>query len=436
MIKFHETRSKLIAPLFLLIGLLLLAGKLTAQGLPEGDPQELGFSPARLERVDELITSAIADEVIAGAVALIARHGQVALLESYGMADADDAEPMRTDTIFRIASMTKPVTSLAVMMLYEEGHFFLTDPVSRFIPELKEPQILAGTETADAQGEITIQHLLTHTSGLSYTFISNTARRETLARLYRDAGISDGLSETEGHIGDLSRRLGELPLLFEPGSEYAYGLSIDVLGHLVEVISGETLGEFFDTRIFAPLEMTDTHFYLEASKLDRLAALYAPTVNGGIREVTDEATENGYLVYSATYNHGGPRTYFSGGAGLVSTAQDYLRFLQMFLNGGELDGVRLLSPRTVEMMTRNGIGEINVGPGLKFGLGFAIAEDPSLMANPHSHGTYYWGGIFNTRFFVDPTEELIGIIMSQRIPGDPGRIRDRFVNATYQAIVQ
>ena len=436
MLTHRQTRSGLIATLVVPLTFLIFTGELAAQGLPEGDPRELGFSPARLQRVDELITGAVEDEVIAGAVALIARRGQVAFLESYGMADTDDGEPMRADTIFRIASMTKPVTSLAVMMLHEEGHFFLTDPVSNFIPDLEEPTVLAGNGTVDAQGEITIQQLLTHTSGISYKFISNTERRERLARLYDDAGVSDGLSETEGRIAGLSRRLGDLPLLFEPGSEYAYGLSIDVLGHLVEVVSGKTLAEFFDTRIFEPLGMSDTHFYLEESKVDRLAALYAPTADGGIREVMDETVEDDYLVYSDTFHHSGPRTYFSGGAGLVSTASDYLRFLQMFLNGGELDGVRLLSPRTVEMMTRNSIGELDVGPGVKFGLGFAVMEDPGLMGTPRSQGTYYWGGIFNTRFFVDPEEDLIGIFMSQRIPRDPGGIRDRFVNAVYQAIVE
>jgi len=428
-----------VAPLLLWAGLILPANPLVAQGLPEGDPDELGLSSVRLQRVEHLIAEAIENQAVAGAVALVARRGQVAFFESYGMADINDGVPMTVDTVFRIASMTKPVTSLAVMMLYEEGHFFLSDPISNFIPEFRNPRVLAGrsddVETVGAESEITIQQLLTHTSGISYKFISNDDRRERLARLYKDAGVSDGLAETPGHIAELSSRLGGLPLLFEPGTEFAYGLSVDVLGHLVEVVSGMTLAEFFETRIFRPMGMRDTHFYLEAGKVERLAALYTSTANGGIREVTNETIEDGYLVYSATYPTS-ELTYYSGGAGLVSTASDYVRFLQMFLNRGELEGVRLLSPKTVEIMTRNSIGELDAGPGLKFGLGFAVVEDPGLIGDPRSYGTYYWGGIFNTRFFVDPAEELIGVFMSQRIPRDPGRIRDGFMNVVYQAIVE
>lgn len=412
-----------------------------AQGLPVGQPESLGLSSARLERVDALIENAIEQEEIAGAVALIARHGQVAYLRSIGMADIDDGEPMGVDTMFRIASMTKPITSLAVMMLHEEGHFLLDDPISKFIPELANPRALTAhggkIEAVAVRTEVTIKHLLTHTSGISYRFLGDSGPRAALAGLYRDAGISDGLSQTEGRIADLSKRLGELPLLFEPGSQYQYGLSVDVLGHLVEVISGMTLAEFFEHRIFAPLGMHDTHFYLDDPDVERLASVYIPDAGGGLRELEDDETiEDGYLVYSASYPFKGPRTYYSGGAGLVSTVSDYTRLLQMFLNGGELDGARLLSPKTVELMTRNGIGELSVAPGRKFGLGFAIVEDPGLAGMPSSPGTYYWGGFFNTRFFVDPSEELIGIFLSQRYPRDAGQLRDRFINVAYQAIVE
>jgi len=410
-----------------------------AQGLPEAEPEAVGLSSARLERVDRLIEDAIADDEIVGAVALIARHGKVAYLKPIGMADADDGEPMRVDTMFRIASMTKPVTSLAVMMLYEEGHFLLDDPVSRFIPELANPQALTSRdgkiEAVAIRAEITIQHLLTHTSGISYRFLGDTGARAALAERYRDAGISDGLSQTEGRIADLSEQLGTVPLLFEPGSQYQYGLSVDVLGHLVEVVSGMTLAEFFERRIFAPLRMQDTHFYLDDADAERLASVYIPATGGGLRELQDdEMIEDGYLVYSASYPVKGPRSYYSGGAGLVSTVSDYARLLQMFLNGGALDGARLLSPKTVELMTRNGIGELSIGPGRKFGLGFAIVDDPGLAGDSSSPGTYYWGGFFNTRFFVDPSEELIGIFLSQRYPRDAGRLRDRFISVAYQAI--
>jgi len=418
---------------------LLAPGLGAGQGLPQATPESVGLSSARLARVDELIERAIADEQIVGAVALIARHGRVAYFKPIGMADVDDGEPMRADTIFRIASMTKPVTSLAVMMLFEEGRFLLDDPISKFIPELANPQALTSNggkiEAVAVRTEITIQHLLTHTSGIIYRFLGDSGARAALAERYRDAGVSDGLSQTEGRIADLSRQLGTVPLLFEPGTQYQYGLSVDVLGYLVEVVSGLTLEEFFEQRIFAPLGMSDTHFFLDAADAERLASVYVPEAGGHLREVGDEETiENGYLRYSASYPFKGPRTYFSGGAGLVSTAADYVRLLQMFLNGGELDGTRLLSRKTVELMTRNGIGDLEVGPGRKFGLGFAIVEDPGRAGDASSPGTYYWGGFFNTRFFVDPAEQLIGIFLSQRYPRDADRLRDRFITTAYQAI--
>ncbi len=433
-------RVRVAGQMILSVCLMLLATLAFAQGLPAGDPQALGFSADRLQRVEAAVSAAVEKGDIAGAVALAARRGKIVFSESFGMADIDDREPMQADTIFRIASMTKPITSLAVMMLFEEGHFLLSDPVSAYIPELGGLQVLTSKsgdiETAPAVSDITIQQLLNHTSGISYRFISEGYRRETVARLYAEAGVSDGLSETEGDIADLSARLGDLPLLFEPGAEFAYGLSIDVLGHLVEVVSGMTLAEFFEQRIFKPLAMTDTHFYLDDRKAARLASVYTSAKDGSLRELGDETIVDHYLVYSATYPYSGSRSYHSGGAGLVSTAPDYIRFLQMFLNGGELDEVRLLSPTTVAMMTRNSIGALEVEPGVKFGLGFAVSEDPGLSGSPASVGAYFWGGFFNTQFFVDPDQELIGVIMTQRFPADSGNIRQKFVNGIYQAIVE
>jgi CubicO group peptidase (beta-lactamase class C family) len=414
--------------------------RIAAQGLPLGNPEALGLSTERLQRIDALIERAIADEDIAGAVALVARHGEVAYLKPFGMADVDDSEPMEIDTLFRIASMTKPVTSLAVMMLLEGGHFLLTDPVSRFIPELADRRVLTddgdSVATVPAEGEITIRHLLTHTSGIIYQFSATTGAHAKLAGLYREAGISDGLAQTEGRIAGLSERLGTVPLLFEPGSAYAYGLSIDVLGHLVEVVSGLTLAEFFERRIFGPLGMHDTYFFLGDDEAERLASVYVPDERGGLRELADSETiDSGFLHYSASYPFRGPQTYYSGGAGLTSSVSDYVRLLQMFLNGGELDGVRLVSPKTVELMTQNGIGDLSISPGRKFGLGFAILEDPGRAGALGSPGTYYWGGFFNTRFFVDPHEELVGIFLSQRYPRDTDSLRDLFISAAYQAVV-
>ena len=246
--------------------------------------------------------------------------------------------------------------------------------------------------------------------------------------------MPDGFEDTDDVIADLSRKLDELPLLFEPGTGYAYGLSTDVLGHLVEVISGQTLAEFFDERIFGPLKMYESAFYIDEEDVDRLAAIYTSAEDGTIREIPEGPIEDGYLDYSVSYPYTGPRSYYSGGAGLVSTASDYLRLMQMFLNGGELEGIRLLTPASVELMTRNNIGKLAAGRGLKFGLGFAVVDDPELRRTYRSRGTYFWGGIFHTRFFVDPSEQLIGIFMAQRRPRDSVTIRDRFVEAIYDAI--
>lgn len=419
--------------------LLLGTAAALAQGLPTADPATVGFSAERLGRVDALVESAVADDQIAGAVALIARDGHVAHYSAYGMADIDDGEPMQTDTLFRFASMTKPITSLAVMMLYEEGHFLLNEPVSKFIPELGGLSVLSseGEGSVPAANEISIHDLLAHTSGLSYGFLAEGAGPAELARRYVEAGVSDGLTQTDGRIADLPGQLAQVPLLFEPGSQWAYSLSIDVLGRLVEVVSEMTLAEFFENRIFEPLGMVDTAFFIDSeTAAERLASVYNNAPDGSLVELGPEPIELGTLVYSAGFHYDGPQTYFSGGAGLVSTASDYARFLQLMLNGGELDGVRLISPKTVEFMTRNQIGELNVAPGTKFGLGFGVVEDPGQVGETQSAGNYYWGGFFNTSFFVDPSERMFAILLTQRFPGDEMNVRAKFGTAVYQALVE
>ena len=423
------------------IGLLLLfAGSVAAQSLPQALPEDVGLSADRLTRIGAQIEHAIDEEQIAGAVAMVARDGQVAYFEHFGMADIDDGEAMQTDTLFRLASMTKPITSLAVMMLYEEGHFLLNDPVSRYLPELAEPDVIVldangeyGTEPA--QAEISIHDLLTHTSGIGYRFLAGGEPRATISNLYVEAGISDGLIQTDGRIEQLPRLLGELPLLFEPGTAFSYGLNTDVLGRLIEVVSGLSLAEFFEQRIFLPLGMNDTRFFLDANQAERLASVYNNAADGSLVELGAEPQVAGPLTYSANFHYEGPQSYYSGGAGLISTASDYARFLQMLLNGGELDGVRLVGPRTVEFMTRNQIGEMNVSPGVKFGLGFGIVVDPGLTGETQSEGNYYWGGFFNTNFFVDPGERMFAILLTQRFPPDETNIQNKFVAAVYQAIV-
>ena len=420
--------------------LLLAAGFVKAQGLPQALPEDVGMSADRLTRIGTQIEHAIDEGQIAGAVAMVARNGQVAYFEHFGMADIDDGEAMQTDTLFRLASMTKPITSLAVMMLYEEGHFLLNDPVSKYLPALAEPDVIVmnengGYDSVPALSEISIHDLLTHTSGIDYRFIAAGEPRATISNLYVEAGISDGLTQTEGRIEELPRQLGDLPLLFEPGTAFAYGLNTDVLGRLIEVVSGLSLAEFFEQRIFRPLGMNDTRFFLDDAQADRLASVYSNLPDGSLVELGPEPQMAGPLTYSASFHYEGPQTYYSGGAGLVSTASDYARFLQLMLNGGELDGVRLVGPKTVEFMTRNQIGEMNVSPGVKFGLGFGIVVDPGLTGETQSEGNYYWGGFFNTNFFVDPSEGLFAILLTQRFPSDETNLGNKFVAAVYQAII-
>ena len=419
-----------------------------AQGLPTAEPSMVGLSQARLDRLEEVVQGYVDDDAIAGAVTLIARRGHQAHMQVYGMADRGDGTSMQTDTIFRIASMTKPVTSVAVLMLYEEGHFKLNDAVGQYLPELASLDILTPGDQSGAPFSriaatrpITIRHLLTHTSGIGYRFLGDLGgdqRLRALAELYGEAGVADGLAEHDGTIEGLVTALGDLPLLHEPGAAFSYGLSDDVLGRLVEVISGVSFDEFLRTRLFAPLGMDDTSFYVPDSKAGRMASVYTPSAEG-LAEV--EGTVAGdHLIYSATYSTGEPRRNFSGGGGLSSTASDYSRFLQMLLNGGELDGARILSPVTIDLMTTNQIGDVPAGsvvpPGSAgFGLGVAIRGGPEVDGELGSAGAYYWSGFFSTSFWIDPQEELIGVLMTQVFPGTSD-IQDKFRLMAYQAIVE
>ena len=430
---------------------LLLASLVTstgwAQGLPSTTPATAGLSAERLERLESVVQGYIDQQAVAGAVTLVARGGKQVHLRAYGHADRDDGVPMRPDTIFRIASMTKPVTSVAILMLYEEGHFKLNDPVGQYLPELAQLDVL--TPAADdttftrtqAQRPVTIRHLLTHTSGIGYRFLGDLgggAKLQALAELYGEAGVADGLAEHDGTIAELVTALGQLPLLHEPGQAFSYGLSDDVLGRLVEVVSGLSFDEFLRTRLFDPLAMHDTSFYVPDAKANRMAAVYTPG-SGGLTQVAG-TVEGAHLIYSSTYPTGQPRRNFSGGAGLSSTAHDYSRFLQMLLNGGELDGARILSPVTVDLMTTNQIGDAPAGsivqPGSAgFGLGVAIRAGPETDGELGSAGAYYWSGFFNTTFWVDPQEQLIGILMTQVFPGTSD-IQEKFRLMTYQTIVE
>lgn len=406
--------------------------------LDKASPDSVGLSAARLARVDAALKPYIDNKQLAGAVVAIARKNKTVYMKSFGAADIDSNKAMTDDAIFRIASMTKPVTSVAVMMLYEEGKFLLDDPIAKFIPEFKEPKVLmADATTVPAKREITIRDLLRHTSGISYRFWG-----KPVAEVYEKAGIFDGLAPTEGTIAEMTKRIAAQPLHSQPGEAFEYGLNTDVLGYLVETVSGMPLDKFFKERIFNPLKMPDTQFYVSDAQRNRVVSLYTPGEKGGLAKSPDAPTRWGQLIFSPAVPYGPQRTYFSGGGGLTSTARDYLRFTQMFLNGGQLDGKRLLSRKSVELMAMNHIGDISVWtyvpPGAagnlgdKFGLGFGVRSDVG-MNELGSTGEYMWAGIFNTRFWIDPKEKLSIVMMGQIIPRNPD-IEAKVHAAVYQAI--
>jgi CubicO group peptidase (beta-lactamase class C family) len=413
--------------------------------LPRGEAQAAGFSPEKLTAIDRLLQTAIDKKQIAGGAALVARNGKLVHLATIGKQDAEAGIPIGAGTIYRIASMTKPITSVAAMMLIEERKLGLNDPIAKYIPEFatvrvlkpdaQTNQLLADLSTP-ASTPPTIRHLLTHTSGITYSFWD----QPVLPKLYRDAGISDGLIETPGTMADNVRRLAGLPLKIEPGTAWEYGLNTDVLGRVIEVASGQPLDTFFQQRIFAPLKMRDTHFALPAEKKQRLAALYAPNDAKTIRRISDQPQDTttfiGRVRFSTTYPLHASQ-YHSGGGGLVSTIGDYARFLQMLANRGELDGQRLLRPETVAQMTTNQIGDLFpafANHGDKFGFGFGVATPASKPAEIASIGSYSWGGVFYTYFIVDPDKHLVAIFMAQLFPWDHLTLHDDFKRAVYAAI--
>ncbi len=405
-----------------------------AETLPRAEPEQVGMSAPRLARLDTVIRQHVDDKKIAGAVTLVARRGKIVHLGFHGMADIEDNRPITADTIFRIASMTKPITSAAVMMLYEEGKFLLNDPVSNYLPEFANPRVLPGPDASNnyrepARGPIRIRHLLTHTAGLTYHW------NEKLGPLYNSYQIPHGLGPTTFTTADFTRELAKLPLLFHPGDRFEYGLNIDVLGRLVEVASGQTLDEFFRERILEPLDMNDTHFYLPPGKQERLAAVYGSNDSDPLERVEGEISV-GAASGTADYPYSGPRKFFSGGGGLSSTAPDYARFAQMILNKGELDGVRLLSPPTVELMTMDHLGSIVEDPPLAFGLGFSIDLAKNGFTELTSEGTHGWGGFWFTEFFISPEHEMIGVFMAQLFPSNGLQLRDKFKTLAHQAIVE
>ena len=400
----------------ILLLLILSASSLIAQTnsnqkspfLSDAQPESVGMSSERLKRIDAFLQKSVDQKEIPGAVAIICRNGKIIYQKAFGSADNTAGRVMKTDDIFRIASMSKAVTATAVMMLWEQGLFQLDDPISKYIPEFKNPSVLDSLNMSDttytvkpAGKEITIRHLLTHTSGLGYGVIDGDAR---FRAMYKKAGIVDLFTTEPVKIGDNIRKLAKLPLHHVPGEKFVYSEGLDVLGYFIEVISGMPFDVYLKTQIFDPLSMTDTYFYLPDAKANRLVKIQTKT--------GDKWTSFTDNFYDPDYPIKGAKTFFSGGAGLSSTAKDYATFLQMYLNNGEINGKRVLSRKTVESIMMNQVGTLLGGGeyGLAFGLGTKKDESKGGQG---SEGTFTWGGYFNTSYFADPKEKIIGVIMKQ-----------------------
>lgn len=416
-----------------IIGVLLFAANAAlAQFAVSADPGATGFVSPRLKRIDDAINAEIAAGKIPGAVVLAARNSNIAYFKSFGLADIDSQTPMQNDSIFRIASMTKAITSVAAMILYEHGLFQLNDPVDKYIPEFADMTVVSEVDedgdvssTVAATKPIKIIHLLTHTSGLGYPFKPSSVQRS-----YVNAGIIDGITSKDITLASQMELLADQPLMFEPGSKFAYGLSVDLLGRLIEVISGKSLDQFFAEEIFEPLGMHDSYFYLPDDKADRLVTLYAADGDRGL--IVSQGNESEIIIDGSRYPVSGARSYFSGGAGLSSTAYDYGRFLQMLVNEGELDGARVLSRKSVELMRTARVDWDN-DQVPDFGLGFAVLGDLGKKGELGSMGSYSWGGAFYTTFWIDPHENLIGVFMAQVRPVNSD-IAAKFKTLVYQAL--
>lgn len=408
---------------------------------PFTTPEDVGLCATKLANIPNYFGSYVDRGKLAGVSTLVARGGKIAHFDTVGLRDRENSLPMEKDTIFRIYSMSKPITSVALMMLYEEGHFQLSHEVSRYIPSFANLKVWDGGTAEDyrtkpCERPMTIRDLLTHTSGLTYGFM----HVHPVDEMYRVAGI-DGAATANGmNLEEFCDKLSEIPLLFSPGTQWCYSVATDVCGRLVEVLSGRPLDEFFQSRIFDPLGMVDTGFTVPAEKLSRFAANYEKHPKTKEVRLFDSADEH------STYAK--PKPFLSGGGGLTSTMIDYWRFCQMFLNGGELDGVRILSPKTVDYMTLNHLPGGKTLPemdqsafsetgsdGMGFGLGFSVVIDAAEAQAVTSEGNHSWGGAASTYFWIDPEEDLIGILMTQLMPSRAYPLRPQMQQLVYGALL-
>jgi CubicO group peptidase (beta-lactamase class C family) len=373
--------------------------------LPRAEPREVKLSAEKLATLKPALEALVDAKKMAGAVALVARHGKVAYVESIGYRDLAGKTPMTDDTIFAIASMTKPITCVAVMMLVEEGKLGLDDPVGKYLPALKEMRVIGDAKddtdgeiaTVPAKRQVTVRDLLSHTAGFSYgaALLSPSAR---LDRSYDKAGVGGGRTKT---IAELVERLGRVPLAHQPGEGWTYGFSHDVLGRLIEVVSGQSFDAFLQDRIFKPLDMHDTFFLVPESKRERVATIYRKDDAGKL---------------NALPKNYGSATFFSGGGGLFSTARDYSRFAQMLKNGGELEGFRIIKPETIAEMTTNQIGKKFAFIVMKYGLGFGLGQTSFRGQEKPVLHRYFWAGVYSTHFWIDPRNDVVAVIMTQVLP--------------------
>jgi len=393
------------------------------------NPEELGFSAERLLRIQSLMNRYVKSGILAGLVTCIARSGKVVHFETFGHQNLDTRTPMSQDSIFRIYSMTKPITSVALMMLYEETLFNLTDAVSQYIPAFKDAKVWGADGALESPiRPMTVQDLLRHTAGLSYGGYAES--QSPVDKLYDEADLFNSKITN----AELTKRIASLPLMFHPGEKWHYSVATDVVGYLVEVLSGKPLADFMKEKIFDPLRMVDTAFHIDPSKLSRFCTLYGKTPDSdfGVLDLPDSSE---FLPPVVTH---------SGGSGLVSTTTDYLQFAQCILNKGELNGVRLLGPRSVALMTCNHL-PVELFPisyegmepmlGMGFGLGFGVMLNPAQSGMMGSIGDHGWGGFAETYFWIDPQEEMIAILMSQYQPSQTYPIRKEFRTAVYQALI-
>ena len=399
-----------------------------SRALEQVVPEEVGMDSGRLERVTQAMQGFVDEGLLSGAVTMASRDNKVMHYEAVGYRDIEAQAPMTPDTIFRIYSMTKPVTGAALMILYEEGKFKLSDPVEKYLPEMKDLQVYAGLNddgsmiTEPSDHPMTIRELMSHTGGLSYGIFAQS----DIDSAYVEAGLLSPFDTNAEFVA----KLGQIPLKHQPGSRWEYSVSVDVQGYLVEVLSGQTFGEFLEERIFEPLDMTDTDFHVPEEKVNRFAQMYVYGPEGQL--IPSEMFEGADFTMDPAFE--------SGGGGLVSTANDYMRFSQMLLNGGELDGQRILSPLTIDLMHRDQTPKSMTGPmsgegnGTVFGLDFAVIVDP-VEAESYSTGEYYWGGAAGTWFWIDPVEDVVFVGMIQQAGRGLPDVRSTSRRLFYQAIM-